>query len=213
MQTISDYIFHIAPIVDSLGGWMYLIIFVAAIIESTPVIGTFTPGTLFLVFFGFLVSISGLSLPLCILVATIGAVTGDGIGYLLGRYGSTFFKEHKGLLRIAHIDMGRAFFAKHGGKSILIGRFVGVIRPIVPLVAGAIRMSMRRFLPLNILSALLWAGILISAGYLVGAQWKSVETWFSRLSIFLGLAIAVIVILYVKKYRYAIWPKKSEEVL
>jgi membrane-associated protein len=201
VQAISDYIFHIAPIVDSLGGWMYLIIFVAAIIESTPVIGTFTPGTLFLVFFGFLISISALSLPLCILVATIGAVTGDGIGYLLGRYGSRFFKEHKGLLRLSHIELGRAFFAKHGGKSILIGRFVGVIRPIVPLVAGAIRMSMRRFLPLNILSALLWAGLLITVGYIVGANWQIVETWLSRVSVSLGAVIVVAAFFYIKKYR------------
>lgn len=201
MQAISDYIFHIVPIVDSLGGWMYLIIFVAAIIESTPVIGTFTPGTLFLVFFGFLVSVSALSLPLCILVATVGAVTGDGIGYLLGRYGSRFFKEHKGLLRLSHIELGRAFFAKHGGKSILIGRFVGVIRPIVPLVAGAIKMSARRFMPLNILSALLWAGLLITLGYVVGANWQIVEMWLSRASYSLGAIIVVAAFFYIKKYR------------
>lgn len=180
---------------------MYLIILVAAIIESTPVIGTFTPGTLFLVFFGFLISISSLSLPLCILVATIGAVAGDCGGYLLGRYGSRFFKEHKGLLRLSHIEMGRAFFSRHGGKSIFIGRFVGVIRPIVPLVAGAIRMSMRRFLPLNIMSALLWAGLLISSGYVVGSQWRIVERWLSGVSISIGAVIAVIAFFYIKRHR------------
>ncbi len=201
MQAISDYIFHIVPIVDSLGGWMYAIIFVAAVIESTPVVGTFTPGTLFLIFFGFLVSISSLSLPLCILVATLGAVTGDCLGYLLGRYGSRFFKEHKGLLRISHIEAGRAFFSQHGGKSIFIGRFVGVIRPIVPLVAGAIRMSMRRFLPLNIASALAWAGLLISTGYAVGAQWQSVESWFSGVSLALGGCILVFGVFYVRKHK------------
>ncbi len=180
---------------------MYLIILVAAIVESTPVIGTFTPGTLFLVFFGFLISISSLSLPLCILVATIGASAGDCGGYLLGRYGSKFFKEHKGLLRISHIEMGRAFFSRHGGKSIFIGRFVGVIRPIVPLVAGAIRMSMRRFLPLNILSALLWAGLLISSGYLVGSQWRIVEKWLSGVSLSIGATVAIIAFFYIKRYR------------
>lgn len=198
MQAISDYIFQIAPVVDSLGGWMYLIIFVAAIIESTPVIGTFTPGTLFLVFFGFLISISSLTLPLCILVAVLGAVIGDCLGYALGRYGSRFFKEHKGLLRISHIEMGRAFFLKHGGKSILIGRFVGVIRPIVPLVAGAVRMSMRRFMTLNMLSALLWASLLISAGYVVGENWHIVESWLSRASVSLGVLVAILLFFYIK---------------
>lgn len=174
--------------VQSLGGWIYVILFAIAILESTPVIGTFTPGTLILVFFGFLISISGLHLVYCIFAATLGAVSGDYIGYLLGRYGRRFFKEHKGLLRISHLEMGQKFFNRHGGKSILIGRFIGVIRPVVPMVAGAVHMSMRRFLPLNFFSAFLWSSLLITTGYFVGDEWQKAEGILSFIGV-IGMGI------------------------
>ncbi len=197
---LIDYIMQIVPIADSMGGYLYLLIFAAAILESTPIIGTFTPGTLILVFFGFLVSVTQVTLLPCIVAASIGAALGDYIGYLLGRFGSRFFSEHKKILNIGHIDRGRAFFSKHGGKSILIGRFVGPIRPIVPLVAGAIRMSMRRFMPLNIFGAVLWSSVLISAGALVGQHWQSVEKWFSGIGIAGATIIAVAFIwVYIKR--------------
>lgn len=194
-DSLVNYVMHIAPMVQSLGGWIYVILFAVAIIESTPVLGTFTPGTLMLVFFGFLISISGLHLVYCIFAATLGAVSGDYLGYLLGRYGRRFFKEHKGLLRISHLEMGQAFFNRHGGKSILIGRFIGVIRPVVPMVAGAVHMSMRRFLPLNFFSAFLWSSILISTGYFVGDKWQKAEGILT----FIGVAgLFVICVLFAR---------------
>lgn len=184
---------QIIPIADSIGLYTYAIVFMVAALESTPIIGTFTPGTLMLVFFGFLVSMTNVLLIPCIFAAVLGAVVGDYVGYLLGRYGSRFFKEHKGLLRLSHLELGKAYFAKHGGKSIFIGRFVGPIRPIVPLVAGATRMSMRRFLPLNIASALLWATLLITVGYFVGEQWRSAEHIFAPISILGGIIIVAVI--------------------
>lgn len=201
ISALSDYVFHLAPIADSIGMWMYLIIFGIAVFESTPVLGTFTPGTLFLLFFGFLVSVTDLRLFLCILLTTLGAILGDGLGYLLGKYGQRFFKEHKGLLRMSHLDMGRAFFAKHGGLSIFVGRFVGPIRPIVPLIAGATQMAWKRFLSLNILSALVWSGLLISLGFIVGKKWQTVEHWLSNFSVVLGVLVVIFVLLYIRRYR------------
>jgi membrane protein DedA with SNARE-associated domain len=201
IHQLSVYVFHLAPMAESLGAWMYLIIFAVAVLESTPVLGTFMPGTLFLLFFGFLVSVTTLHLPLCILVTTLGAMLGDCLGYLLGKYGEKFFSEHGHLLRLSHLEMGQAFFAKHGGLSIFVGRFVGPIRPIVPLVAGVVRMSPRRFVYLNILSALTWSGILMTIGYFVGYKWHIVERWLSRASIVLGLAAFIAVLLFVRRYR------------
>lgn len=183
IHSMTDFIMQLVPIVDSLGIYLYFIVMGVALLESTPIIGTFTPGTLMLLFFGFLISVSDTHLILAIAAAVIGAALGDCLGYLLGRYGSRFFKEHKGLLRIGHIEMGKAFFAKHGGKSIFIGRFVGPVRPIVPLVAGAVRMSMCRFLPLNFSAAFVWAGLLISIGYFAGNEWQHAERIVTDISI------------------------------
>lgn len=199
IDQLVNYVLNIAPFVSSLGGWVYVIVFGIAILESTPVIGTFTPGTLMLLFFGFLVSIADLHLVYCILAATLGAVIGDYIAYFLGRFGSRFFKEHTGLLRISHLEMGKAFFIKHGGKSILIGRFVGPIRPIVPMVAGAVRMSMRRFVPLNVSGALVWCSTLIVLGYITGDEWKKAEDVLSFIAIFGCIVIAVLVVRFALK--------------
>jgi len=190
---LTSLILNLVPIAESLGFYLYLIILGIALMESTPVIGTFTPGTLMLLFFGFMVSVTDTSLVLAILGAVLGGVLGDCLGYALGRYGGRFFKEHKGLLRIGHIEMGRAFFSKHGGKSIFVGRFVGPIRPIIPLVAGAVRMSMRRFLPLNISAALSWATLLIVAGYLAGSEWQRAERIVSDATYILGGLFVIVV--------------------
>ena len=156
-------------------GYLYPIVFVAALSESTPILGTFTPGTLFLLFFGYAASVHSINVALVVLVASIGAVVGDILGYLLGRYAGDWLVAHKKILKQVHIEQGRAFFSKHGGKSILIGRFVGPIRPIVPLIAGSIGISMRKFLFWNILGAFLWAMLYITLGFFFGAYAREIE--------------------------------------
>lgn len=195
------YVTGLVPVIDSLGGWIYVILFGVAFFESTPIIGTFTPGTLMLIFFGFLVSIADLHFVYCVIAATSGAVLGDYFAYYVGRYGTRFFKDHKGLLRISHLEAGKIFFNKHGGKSVLIGRFIGPIRPIVPMVAGAVRMSMKRFVPLNITGAFAWCFVLISAGYFAGDQWVKTENVLSYIGDIGALVIVVFGIVYVIKKR------------
>lgn len=201
INSLVDFVMHLLPIADSLGFYMYLIIFGVAAFESTPVLGTFTPGSLMLVFLGFLTAVTSVMLVPAILAATLGAVTGDYMGYLLGRYGRRFFKENKGLLRFSHLEMGKEFFTKHGGKSIFIGRFVGPIRPVVPMVAGATHMSMNRFLPLNITSAFIWACILIGTGFIVGDQWRQAERIISTIGICLAVVLVAIVGRWYIKWR------------
>ena len=122
---ISHYIDLLVAYVQSgsslIKDYMFIVVFLAAMFESTPIIGTFTPGTLFLLFFGFTASTQHVNLALVILAATVGSITGDMLGYMLGRYASGWLVKHKKLLKAGHIEQGRAFFSAHGGKSILIG--------------------------------------------------------------------------------------------
>lgn len=191
-----DYITKLAPIADSLGWYIYLLVFVVTILESTPVIGTFTPGTLMLLFFGFLVSFTHMQLVPCILVATVGALLGDCLAYVVGRYGSRLFKENKKFLKLAHLDAGKAFFSRHGGKSVIIGRFIGPIRPVVPMVAGLVHLSMRRFIPLNFFGALIWTTTLISTGTFVGEQWQYAEHILS----IVGIVLLIITVAFTGKW-------------
>lgn len=159
----------------ALTDYLYIVVFLAALLESTPVIGTFTPGTLFFLFFGYSASVNGINLPVIILIASVGAVVGDVLGYILGKYGSGWMIRNKKLLKEVHIEQGRGFFSKHGGKSILLGRFVGPIRPIVPLIAGSIHMGFQKFLFWNILGAFLWSALYMTLGYFFGAHARTIE--------------------------------------
>lgn len=174
-----------------LGDYLVPVVFLAALLESTPIIGTLTPGTLFLLLFGYAAFINGTNLGVIILVAAIGGVLGDLIGYAIGRYGGAWLIRHKKILKEVHIEQGRGFFSKHGGKSIFVGRFVGPIRPIVPLVAGSIRMSIKRFLFWNILSACLWATIYLVAGYFFGSYARTIESYVSEASIVVAVILAI----------------------
>lgn len=177
---------------------LYVFVFITALLESTPVIGTFMPGTLLLLLFGVFSANGYASIFLMILLSTIGATIGDIIGYLLGKYGRRFFKEHNKLLKLSHIQTGEAFFAKHGGKSILFGRFIGPIRPIVSMIAGATHVVPSRFLRWNIAGAFLWSSLYISIGSIFARNVKLIDRIVSEV----GAVAFVIVVIGAGYYLY-----------
>lgn len=179
----------VLPVVNQIGGWFYVLVVLVALLESTLLIGTFVPGTVILLFFGFTASQGDTSLFWIIVATSIGAVLGDFISYFIGRYGSSFIKENKGILRLSHIEIGKAFFVKHGGKSVLLGRFISPLRQIIPFIAGAVHMSYRRFIYLNILGAFLWAAAYIIVGYYFGANWEFIDKIVSRVGIVLTIIL------------------------
>lgn len=182
----------ILPMVQEIGLWFYIIVICIAILESTIVIGTFVPGTVMLLFFGFTASQGDVGLFAIIIATSIGAIIGDLIGYSIGRYGIRFVNDTSRLLRISHVEIGRAFFTKHGGKSILLGRFIGPIRQIIPFVAGAVRMKYRSFMVLNISGAFLWAASYILLGFYFGENSELIDNIISRIGIVLtGLLVIV----------------------
>ncbi|MBY6034173.1 bifunctional DedA family/phosphatase PAP2 family protein [Marinobacter daepoensis] len=155
-------------------GWLLAALFATALIESLAIAGIIVPGVALLFAFAALAGKTGLALPEALLWAGLGAVAGDvisfGAGRLLqGRLNSVWpFSRYPGL-----IARGESFFNTHGGKSVVIGRFVGPIRPIIPLIAGALTMPWQRFLTFNLLSAVGWALVYILPGYVVGSALAS----------------------------------------
>lgn len=194
----------LGPFILALGFWVYACIVLLSALESAPVLGTFTPGTLMLLFLGFLVSQGQLSFVPVILFATLGGVIGDTAGYFVGKYGRSFIKENKGLLRTGHLESGKTYFSKHGGKSVFLGRFIGPIRPIIPLVAGMVHMSFRRFALLNVSSAFLWASLYVALGYIFGNQIELIDSIVSRVG-----AVATALIVLVCGYLFHIHRKKK----
>ncbi|OGT42217.1 MAG: hypothetical protein A3F13_02165 [Gammaproteobacteria bacterium RIFCSPHIGHO2_12_FULL_40_19] len=147
-----------------------LFTFFVAFLESLPLIGTIIPGTVTMTIVGILIGTGALPPILSFVIASLAAFAGDSIGFIIGyHYNERLrtmwpFRSHPQWLA-----MGEAFFKKHGGKSILIGRFIGPARSTVPLIAGLLRLTWLRFMIAALPSAFLWALMYLIPGVLLGA--------------------------------------------
>lgn len=168
----------------------YLLVFVISLSESLALIGLLVPGTAMMIGIGALAGSGALSLSITLLTAMAGAIAGDGISYWLGRH---YHQEIKTLWPFrSHpqlITRGELFFNRHGGKSVLLGRFVGPVRPVIPLIAGMLDMPMRHFFGVNFLSAIGWAFAYLLPGALLGGSLTLVNAVSARLSILLLLLL------------------------
>ena len=133
-----------------------------------------------------------LDLPQTIAITIAGAIIGDSIGYELGRHlGRPWLEKHGRLVGMHGGMLTRVdtLFALHGGKAVLIGRFVGFLRAMAPFVAGASRMPYRRFLLYNAFGAVLWAIAFVLVGYFLGESWTIAERWIGRVGLVLGVLV------------------------
>jgi len=167
-------------------------IFAAALLEALAMVGTVIPGSSIVFVGGVLIGLNALNPWWTITVAIAGAVLGDGISYWLGhKYHEKIralwpLKNHPELF-----DRGQAYFAKSGGKSVFLGRFLGPVRAIVPVVAGMSNMPAAAFYAINILSAVAWATAHIIPGVLFGASLQLAGAVSSRLVIMLVMTVAL----------------------
>jgi len=132
-------------VINYFGNWSYLIVFFVCFIETLAFIGTLIPGGFIVIAIGFLAVYTPLNIWILILVGTIGSISGDTFSYYLGTKGVRWFKYENKLLKLSHLEKGKAFFKKHGHKSIFFGRFVGLIKHIVPFIAGLSKMDFKTF--------------------------------------------------------------------
>ncbi len=168
--------FDITALIKSLG---YIGVFAAVFAESGLLVGMFLPGDSLLFTAGFLASQSVLNFPLLLVVTFVAAVAGDTTGYITGkRYGHKVFKKDDALfLNKKHIERSEAFYAKHGGKTLILARFTPVVRTIAPILAGVGKMTYRKFFVFNLIGAFLWAVGVTSLGYFLGSVIPDVERY------------------------------------
>jgi membrane protein DedA with SNARE-associated domain len=173
----------ILQLIDRIGPWGYLIIFLIVLFECQPVLGLFMPGESLVLVGGFLASRASLDLGALIAVVSLAAIVGDSVGFELGRrLGRGWLVQHgrRVGIREPQVERIESFFARHGGKAALAAHFMHVLRSLGSFTAGAAGMSYRVFLIFNTIGCVLWAAIFSVLGYLLGESWPLVEKWLGR---------------------------------
>jgi membrane-associated protein len=162
---------HLFDLCTQYGAWVYAILFVIIFCETGLVVTPFLPGDSLLFAVGSLAAINALDLPTAIFFMIFAAVLGDTVNYWIGNYvgPKVFQKENSRLLNKEYLIRTHQFYEKHGGKTIIIARFLPIIRTFAPFVAGIGSMTYRRFLLFNVVGGALWVLLFISAGYFFGS--------------------------------------------
>ena len=182
---------------STIGGWTYVVVGLFAFLETGALVGLIVPGETAIIVGGILAGEGAVEVLPLVVIVWLAAVAGDVVSFLLGRrLGRAFVLEHGPRVKIQphHVVRAEAFFARHGGKAIALGRFIGVLRAIVPFVAGASGMRGRTFLAYDIPSAAAWAALNVMLGYAVFASVSAaanVTKWITYGVVVIALIVGV----------------------
>ena len=160
---------HLGELMRQYGGWIYGIIFGIVFCETGLVVTPFLPGDSLLFVAGALWAASGRD-PLPLMATIVAAAfCGDNLNYFIGRFaGMRLFKPDSRLLNRAALERTHRFYERHGGKTVIMARFVPLVRSFAPFVAGLGRMAYPRYIAFSIAASLLWVGLLVDAGFFFG---------------------------------------------
>jgi len=176
---VIDLLLHadqkLLEFVAAYGSWVYGILFAIVFAETGFVVTPFLPGDSLLFAAGALCATGALSTPVTLVLLAVAAFTGNAINYSVGRaIGPRIFSaedssgiSHR-LLNRQHLQRAHGFFEQYGGKAVILGRFVPIVRTFVPFVAGAARMTPQAFVFYNLVGAAGWVGLCVGAGLLFG---------------------------------------------
>jgi membrane protein DedA with SNARE-associated domain/membrane-associated phospholipid phosphatase len=183
---------------ERLGKWTYLLVGALAFFETGAFIGLVAPGETALLLGGLVAGQGQIDVLTMIAIVWFAAVAGDLTSFFLGRrLGRRFLVKHGPKVQITEDRLGQveAFFDRHGGKAILIGRFVGLVRAIAPFLAGSSGMPLRRFVPYDVIGAGLWGSTFVVIGYLFWQSFSQVVDYAKKGALALGTVIALVVAL------------------
>jgi membrane-associated protein len=160
----------LATLAAQYGAWLYAILFVIIFAETGLVVCPFLPGDSILFIAGTVVAAAGLDVHVLVVVLIAAAVLGDSVNYMVGHYigPKAFHKPDSRWFRQEYLRRTQSFYDRYGGVTIIIGRFVPIVRTFAPFLAGVAGMSYRRFLSYNLVGGCLWIALLVYAGYLFG---------------------------------------------
>jgi membrane-associated protein len=169
-----DILLHLDTYLDimiqTLGIWSYVIIFLIIFCETGLVVTPVLPGDSLLFAIGTFAALGSFDIVMVLILLTIAAITGDTVNYWIGNYlgPKVFHYEDSRFFKKKHLERTHQFYEKHGGKTIIIARFIPIIRTFAPFVAGIGRMTYSKFLSYNVVGGILWIFSLTLAGYFFG---------------------------------------------
>lgn len=164
---------HLNALATTLGSWLYIVLFLVIFCETGLVVTPFLPGDSLIFAVGALASVkdSVINLPLVLGLLIIAAILGDALNYTIGKFAGPkiFTKDTGKLLNKKHLLAAHAFYEKYGGKTIILARFIPIIRTFAPFVAGIGKMSYLHFAAYNVIGAILWVCAFCLGGYYFGS--------------------------------------------
>jgi membrane-associated protein len=173
IQLIIDFVLHLdkylGQIIQDYGTWTYLILFFVIFMETGFVVTPFLPGDSLLFAAGAFAGLGYLNVGILFAILSIAAIAGDTANYWIGHYiGPRAFSGNIRFLKKEYLDRTHAFYEKHGGKTIIIARFIPIIRTFAPFVAGVGAMTYGKFIAYNVFGGLLWVALFTFGGYFFG---------------------------------------------
>ena len=176
ISAVIDFILsidtHLAAMTAQYGMWTYAILFVIVFAETGLVVTPFLPGDSLLFAAGAICALGSLDVATMIMLLIVAAVLGDGVNYAIGSFfGPRIFTEgHRKWLNLDQLRRTHDFYERHGGKTIILARFMPFVRTFAPFVAGIGRMTYSKFFAYNVIGAILWVGGFSLLGYFFGNQ-------------------------------------------
>jgi membrane-associated protein len=173
LRSVIDFFLHLdqhlSQAISQYGGWTHLLLFLIVFCETGLVVTPFLPGDSLLFAAGTFAALGALDLRVVILLLVAAAIIGDSVNYWIGAYvGPRAFSGRVRFLKQEHVERTHAFYEKHGGKTIIMARFVPIIRTFAPFVAGVGAMSYAKFITYNIVGGVLWVALFVLGGYFFG---------------------------------------------
>ncbi|MBI2558188.1 DedA family protein [Candidatus Woesearchaeota archaeon] len=170
---LIDFILHLdknlSLIIQNFGGWTYAILFLIVFAETGLVITPFLPGDSLLFAAGTFAAIGSLNVFALFILLSLAAILGDTINYSIGKFlGAEAFNKYPKIFKKEYLDKTHRFYAKHGNKTIVLARFVPIVRTFAPFVAGVGKMKYVNFLKYNIIGGIVWVALFVFSGYYFG---------------------------------------------